>query len=265
MRHRRQFCCNKWDRFTQRKQLCRRIVLLGRLRGIGWVGQQGVGRDCCFSGSMATATPADEGDIRIEEDDILDNGSDLLTSTDHMSEDPDMEALTNRMKEIEEEAQLIRQMQSDVEKQMNMSTGSNTSQSVASIEDKIEADSRSIYVGNVDYCSTAEELEAHFHGCGSVNRVTILTDKFTGHPKGFAYIEFADKEAVQTALALDESLFRGRQIKVCAKRTNRPGVSTTNRPPRGRGRGGTRVIVKYIYAGYRARRPPRRRGVFAPY
>lgn len=37
---------------------------------------------------MATGTSADEGDIRIEEDDILDNGSDLLTSTDHMSEDP---------------------------------------------------------------------------------------------------------------------------------------------------------------------------------
>lgn len=37
---------------------------------------------------MATGTPADEGDIRIEEDDILDNGSDLHTSTDHMSEDP---------------------------------------------------------------------------------------------------------------------------------------------------------------------------------
>lgn len=36
----------------------------------------------------------------------------------------------------------------------------------------------------VDYGATAEELEAHFHGCGSVNRVTILTDKFTGHPKG---------------------------------------------------------------------------------
>ena len=36
----------------------------------------------------------------------------------------------------------------------------------------------------VDYGATAEELEAHFHGCGSVNRVTILCDKFTGHPKG---------------------------------------------------------------------------------
>lgn len=38
--------------------------------------------------------------------------------------------------------------------------------------------------GQVDYGATAEELEAHFHGCGSVNRVTILCDKFTGHPKG---------------------------------------------------------------------------------
>lgn len=36
----------------------------------------------------------------------------------------------------------------------------------------------------VDYGATAEELEAHFHGCGSVNRVTILCDKYSGHPKG---------------------------------------------------------------------------------
>jgi len=39
----------------------------------------------------------------------------------------------------------------------------------------------------VDYGSTAEELEAHFHGCGAVSRVTILCDKFTGHPKGLAF------------------------------------------------------------------------------
>ena len=66
----------------------------------------------------------------------------------------------------------------------------------------------------VDYSATADDLERHFHGCGSVNRVTILIDKFSGHPKGFAYIEFADKDSVQTATALDESLFKGRQIKV---------------------------------------------------
>ncbi len=45
-------------------------------------------------------------------------------------------------------------------------------------------------------------------------RVTILCNKFDGHPKGFAYVEFADKDSVQTAMALDDSLFRGRQIKV---------------------------------------------------
>lgn len=47
------------------------------------------------------------------------------------------------------------------------------------------------------------------------SRVTILCNKFDGHPKGFAYIEFGDKDSVQTAMAMDESLFRGRQIKVC--------------------------------------------------
>lgn len=40
-----------------------------------------------------------------------------------------------------------------------------------SLEEKIEADNRSVYVGNVDYGATAEELEQHFHGCGSINRL----------------------------------------------------------------------------------------------
>ena len=38
----------------------------------------------------------------------------------------------------------------------------------------------------VDYSATAQELENHFHGCGSIHRVTILCDKFTGQPKGYA-------------------------------------------------------------------------------
>ncbi|KAK1802300.1 hypothetical protein P4O66_021967, partial [Electrophorus voltai] len=96
-------------------------------------------------------------------------------------------------------------------------------------EERIDADNRSVYVGNVDYGTTADELEIHFNGCGHVNRVTILCDKFTGHPKGFAYIEFSDRESVRTAMALDETLFRGRVIKVMPKRTNMPGISTTDR------------------------------------
>lgn len=48
----------------------------------------------------------------------------------------------------------------------------------------------SIYVGQVDYSTTPEELLAHFESCGTVERVTIVCDKFTGKPKGFAYLEF---------------------------------------------------------------------------
>ena len=58
-------------------------------------------------------------------------------------------------------------------------------------------------------------LKAHsllLHGL--LCRVTILCNKYDGHPKGFAYVEFTDKDSVQTAMALDDSLFRGRQIKV---------------------------------------------------
>ncbi len=67
----------------------------------------------------------------------------------------------------------------------------------------------------MDYAATPEELQQHFASCGSINRITILCDKFTGNPKGYAYVEFADSSYADTALALNESLFRGRLIKVC--------------------------------------------------
>ena len=93
-------------------------------------------------------------------------------------------------------------------------TPGNAGSVIMSLEDKMEADASSIYVGNVDYSATAEELEAHFHGCGSVDHVTTVCNKFSGLAKGFAYIELLDKESVRTSLALGESLFRVRQIKM---------------------------------------------------
>ncbi|XP_031826033.1 poly(A) binding protein nuclear 1 isoform X1 [Nomia melanderi] len=183
----------------------------------------------------------------------------------------ELEAIKARVREMEEEAEKLKQLQSEVDKQMNMGSPPGiTSPLNMSLEDKKEVDNRSIYVGNVDYGATAEELEQHFHGCGSVNRVTILCNKFDGHPKGFAYIEFAERDSVQTAMAMDESMFRGRQIKVMPKRTNRPGFSVTNRGPRGtRGyRGMARGIIRgSAYFGYRPTRRPRsyRRGYYMPY
>ena len=56
--------------------------------------------------------------------------------------------------------------------------------SFPTLEEKQEMDTRSIYVGNVDYSSTAKELGQHFQGCGAVIRVTIMCDKYTQNPKG---------------------------------------------------------------------------------
>ncbi|XP_033114477.1 polyadenylate-binding protein 2-B-like [Anneissia japonica] len=163
---------------------------------------------------------------------------------------------------MEEEAEKLKEMQNEVEKQMSMASPVVSPVALPmSPEDKVDVDNRSIYIGNVDYSATAEELEAHFHGCGSINRVTILCNKFTGHPKGFAYIEFADKDSVSTAVALDDSLFKGRQIKVNPKRTNRPGISTTDRPPRRRGtRRGSYSGYNPFFSGYTPKRRPGYRG-----
>lgn len=67
----------------------------------------------------------------------------------------------------------------------------------------------------VDYSCTPEEVHQHFQPCGTVNRVTIRTDKF-GQPKGYAYVEFLETEAVQEALLLNDSELHGRHLKVKA-------------------------------------------------
>ncbi|XP_020085090.1 polyadenylate-binding protein 2 [Ananas comosus] len=130
--------------------------------------------------------------------------------------------MKKRLKEIEDEAGALREMQAKVEKEM-AAAGQDSSSAAVTQAEKEEVDSRSIYVGNVDYACTPEEVQQHFQSCGTVNRVTILTDKF-GQPKGFAYVEFVEVDAVQNALLLNESELHGRQLKVCAKRTNIPGM-----------------------------------------
>eukprot|EP01004_Peranema_trichophorum_P008776 NODE_7526_length_768_cov_34.147287_g6914_i0.p1 GENE.NODE_7526_length_768_cov_34.147287_g6914_i0~~NODE_7526_length_768_cov_34.147287_g6914_i0.p1 ORF type:complete len:214 (+),score=38.97 NODE_7526_length_768_cov_34.147287_g6914_i0:71-712(+) len=125
-------------------------------------------------------------------------------------------------------------------------------------------ENQSIYVGNVDYGATAEELQNQFISCGDINRCTIMCNKFSGQPLGYAYIEFSSEDAVIKAMDLNDTLFRGRQLKVVPKRVNVPGL----RAIRGRGRGArrpsypTRRRPSYYSSGYSPRRPRRR---FHPY
>ncbi|KAI9829363.1 MAG: cytoplasmic RNA-binding protein [Phylliscum demangeonii] len=138
-----------------------------------------------------------------------------------INDEEEISAMKRRVAEMEEEASRLREMQAELE---------STTRELR--EDREDIDARSIFVGNVDYSASPEEIQAHFQTAGSINRVTILLDKFTGQPKGYAYVEFAEPGFVAQALVLNESVFRGRNLKVVPKRTNVPGMH------RGRGRGG---------------------------
>ena len=85
--------------------------------------------------------------------------------------------MKRRVAEMEAEAAKLREMQASLDQQDNDLR-----------EDKEDIDARSIFVGNVDYGASPEEIQAHFQSCGSINRVTILLDKFTGHPKGLVHL-----------------------------------------------------------------------------
>jgi polyadenylate-binding protein 2 len=81
--------------------------------------------------------------------------------------------MKRRVQEMEEEAQKLREMQNSIDNDRPDMR-----------ENREDVDARSVFVGNVDYGASPEEIQAHFQSCGSINRVTILLDKFTGHPKG---------------------------------------------------------------------------------
>ena len=214
-----------------------------------------------------TASVDDDSSLLLNEESLLreDSKDESALAEDGEDEfstdDPEIEAIKARVREMEEEAEKLKEMQKAAEDTLLMGSPPShhaAAAMMASPEEKTDIDNRSVFVGNVDYAATATDLEQHFHGCGGVNRVTILCDKFSGNPKGFAYVEFTDKDSVEVACQLNDSLFKGRQIKVTAKRTNIPGLSSTNRFPRSRGRGRGRGF--YGGGGYGGGYNPRFRG-----
>jgi len=124
------------------------------------------------------------------------------------------------------------------------------------------AEDRQIFVGNLHEDVDPDALNKHFKECGTVNRITILCDKFTGKPKGYAYMEFEEPEAIDLALALNETDLLGKAIKVSKKRTNVPRYMLRGRG-RGRGRGGRGRGRGRGRGGYRGR--GRGRGRYTPY
>jgi RNA recognition motif-containing protein len=74
---------------------------------------------------------------------------------------------------------------------------------------------RKLYVGNLPYSATETSLREAFSANGTVDSVTVITDRDTGQSKGFAFVEMAsDGEAQRAMQALNGTTLDGRQIKV---------------------------------------------------
>jgi RNA recognition motif-containing protein len=75
--------------------------------------------------------------------------------------------------------------------------------------------SKKIYIGNIPFTSTEEELRTVFERHGDVASVSVITDRETGRSRGFAFVEMDDSSAADNAIrALDGSELGGRSIRV---------------------------------------------------
>jgi len=101
-----------------------------------------------------------------------------------------------------------------------------------------------IYVGNLSYETTEEDLRSAFSEFGAVTSVSIIKDKFSGQSKGFGFVEMSSKAEGQSAIdGLNGKEISGRALKVnearppSEKRGDRKGFSG-GRGSRGQGGGG---------------------------
>jgi cold-inducible RNA-binding protein len=98
-----------------------------------------------------------------------------------------------------------------------------------------------IFVGNLSYQTSQHELEAAFAQYGQVDRVSLVTDRDSGQPRGFAFVEMANRdEAVKAINGLNGVELNGRAINVneARPREERSGGGGGGRRSGGGGGGG---------------------------
>ncbi len=100
---------------------------------------------------------------------------------------------------------------------------------------------KNIFVGNLDFNTSEEELRKLFEAYGQVDRVSIMTDRETGRSRGFGFVEMANPEEGEKAIAgLNGSQVGGRTLNVNEARpkVERSGGGGKDRGGRGGGGGG---------------------------
>jgi RNA recognition motif-containing protein len=72
-----------------------------------------------------------------------------------------------------------------------------------------------IYVGNLSYETTEDDLRAAFSRFGTVDSARLISDRDTGRPKGFGFVEMSNNNEAQAAInALNSTVLKDREIKV---------------------------------------------------
>ena len=83
---------------------------------------------------------------------------------------------------------------------------------------------KKLYVGNLPFSVTETELRELFGRHGSVDSVNVITDRETGRPRGFAFVEMSEPSAATDAIrALDGTQLGGRALKVNEAQDKRSG------------------------------------------
>ena len=102
-------------------------------------------------------------------------------------------------------------------------------------KDRKEGTLKNIFVGNLSFNTSEDELRQIFEAYGQVERVSILTDRETGRSRGFGFVEMTNPEEGEKAITgLNGSQFGGRTINVNEARPK------ADRPSGGRGERGRR-------------------------
>ena len=80
-----------------------------------------------------------------------------------------------------------------------------------------------LYVGNISFKATEDNVRDHFAGIGAVASIDLVTDGRTGKPKGFAFVEMAsDEEARKAIESLNGTLLMDRPLSVSEANTQQP-------------------------------------------
>ena len=99
--------------------------------------------------------------------------------------------------------------------------------------------SAKLYVGNLSYETSEASLRTAFEAQGEVVSVNLITDRDSGRPKGFAFVEMATPEDAQKArAALDGAQLDGRTLKVDEAKPQEPRAPRSGGGGRGYGGGG---------------------------